>query len=135
MDPARERFRSKHLAGDDVVSRFLPTALALLIAVTLSPSSAFTQVSTSVVEGVRATLAEVLRTDAAKLPVDTPVTELGADDLSVVEWQMATEKAFRVDIPSEKLFDSQTNTRKDLSISSMAQIVAASKPWPEGKTR
>ena len=90
----------------------------------------------SVVAGVRATLAAVLKTDAAKLPVDTPVAELGADELSVVEWQMASEKAFRVYISDDELFDPQSKKiRPELSISSMAKIVEGSKPWPPGKTR
>jgi len=85
---------------------------------------------------LRVELAKLLKKDAAKLPLDKPVTGLGADDLTVVEWQMAAERAFRVDIAQDKVFDPKTKaTRKDLTISSMAGIVATSKPWPAGKTK
>ena len=50
---------------------------------------------------------------------------------------MAAEKAFRVDIDDDKLFEpkSKTVTRKDLTILSMAAAVATGKPWPPGKTK
>jgi hypothetical protein len=42
-----------------------------------------------------------------------------------------------VDITDEKLFEAKPplRTRKDLSITSMAGVVATSKPWPQGKTK
>jgi hypothetical protein len=89
------------------------------------------------IERLRTELAKILKKDAAQLPVDKPVIELGADDLSVVEWQMAAERTFRVYISNDKLFDPKAKNavRKELSISSMAGIVATSKPWPPGKTK
>ena len=85
---------------------------------------------------LRVELAKILKKDAAQLPVDKPVTGLGADDLAVVEWQMAAEKAFRVDIADDKLFDPKSGSaRKELTVSSMAAIVATSKPWPAGRTK
>jgi hypothetical protein len=49
---------------------------------------------------------------------------------------MASEKAFRVHIDDDRLFDPKSKAiQKSLSISSMAQIVATSRPWPKGKTR
>ena len=99
--------------------------VAVLLA---SPVSA--QDRAAVVQRLRAELAILLNKDAAQLPVDKPVTELGADDLHIVEWQMAAERAFRVDISDNNNLDP-----KELSISSMAEIVLDSPPWPEGKTR
>jgi acyl carrier protein len=78
----------------------------------------------AVVERLRAELARLLKKDASQLPIDTPVTQLGADDLTVVEWQMAAERTFRVDIDDDVLFDPGTKTKKDLTVASMADIVA-----------
>ena len=91
----------------------------------------------AVVERLRAELAKVLKKNPAELPVDKPVVTLGVDDLGVVEWQMAAEKAFRVYIDNDKLFDPKAKgtTRKELTIASMAGIIATSKPWPAGKTK
>ena len=76
------------------------------------------------VQRVRAELATILKKEAAKLPVDKPVVELGADDLDVVEWVMAVEEAFRIEIPDAKVVDPKTkNVRKDFSIASMVTIV------------
>jgi acyl carrier protein len=117
------------------MNRAFTIAIALVCAL-LTASSAFAQDRTAIVERVRAELATVLKKDATKLPVDKPVAELGADELSVVEWQMASEKAFRVHIDDDRLFDPKSKAiQKSLSISSMAQIVATSRPWPKGKTR
>jgi hypothetical protein len=83
------------------------------------------------VERLRAELARLLKKDVSQVPTETPVAELGADDLTVVEWQMASELAFRVDIDNDRLFDPATkSTRKDLTVTSMAEVVAASRPWP-----
>ena len=59
---------------------------------------------------LRTELALIRKKDAGQLPVDKPVTGLGADDLDVVEWQMAAERVFRVDIPNDKLFDPKSNS-------------------------
>lgn len=75
------------------------------------------------VERLRTELARLLKKDASQLPIDTPVTELGADDLTVVEWQMAAERAFGVDIDDDVLFELGTKTRKNLTVRSMADIV------------
>ena len=117
------------------VNRLFKRVLVCMLLVALV-SSTFAQDRAAIVERVRAELATVLKKDAAKLPVDKPVAELGADELSVVEWQMASEKAFRVDIEDDRLFDPKSKAiQKNLSISSMAQIVTTSRPWPKGKTR
>ena len=107
-----------------------------LVAFALVPA-ATGQDAAAVQERVRSELAKLLKKDPAQLPVDKPVTTLGADELTVVEWQMASEKAFRVDIDDDKLFDSKAKgaVRKDLTIASMAGIVAKAKPWPPGKTK
>ena len=97
---------------------------------------AMAQDRAAMVQRLRAELALILKKDAATLPVDKPVAELGADDLDVVEWQMAAERTFRVDIPNDKVFDPKTKSaRKELTISSMAGIVATSQPWPKGRTK
>ena len=77
---------------------------------------------------LRTELAQLLKKDPGQLPLDGPVTELGADDLTVVEWQMAAERAFGVDIDDDKLFEPGTKTRADLTIASMAKVVAESPP-------
>jgi acyl carrier protein len=116
--------------------RLLKTTLSVtLVALLLTPSTS-AQDRATMVQQLRAELARILKKDAAQLPVDKPVTGLGADDLDVVEWQMAAEKAFRVNISDDKLFDPKSKAvRKDLSISSMAEIVAKSPPWPKRKTK
>ena len=64
---------------------------------------------------------------AVKLTVNgKPVTELGADALTVVEWQKAAERAFSVDIDDDKLFDTGTRTRANLTIAAMAEVVVNS---------
>jgi len=79
----------------------------------------------AIVERVRAELAEVLKKDVARIPVDKPVQELGAEDIDVIEWTMAVEEAFHVSIPDEKLDDPTSKaTRKDLSVTFMASLVA-----------
>jgi acyl carrier protein len=76
-----------------------------------------------VVARLRTELARLLKKEADQLPVDRPVAELGADDLTVVEWQMAAERAFGVEIDGDALFDAGTKTKKDLTVISMADIV------------
>jgi acyl carrier protein len=117
--------------------RLFKTTLAVSIAALLLASPVNAQDRASIVQRLRAELATLLKKNAAQLPVDKPVKELGADELTVIEWQMAAERAFRVDISDEKLFDTKPSlrTRKDLSITSMAGVVATSKPWPKGKTK
>lgn len=77
----------------------------------------------AVVERLRTELARLLKKDASQLPIGTPVTELGADDLTVVEWQMAAERAFGIDIDDDQLFDPGTRTRPTLTIDAMAEVV------------
>lgn len=78
----------------------------------------------AVVQRARVELATILKKEAARLPVDKPVTELGADELDVVEWVMAVEEAFRVQIPEEKVAGrSGKGIRPDLTITVMATIV------------
>jgi hypothetical protein len=90
----------------------------------------------AVVERLRAELALLLKQDPAQLPIDRPVTALGADDLTVVEWQMAAERTFRVDIANDALFDPESKAaRKDLTITSMAEVVGNAPQWPPGRTR
>jgi acyl carrier protein len=116
--------------------RLLETTLTLWFVAVLLASPVSAQDRAAIVQRVRAELAVILKKDAAQLPVDKPVTELGADALDVVEWQMAAEKAFRVDIPNDKLFDPKSKAvRKDLSVSTMTGIVVNSPPWPKGKTK
>ena len=77
---------------------------------------------------MRSELARLLKRGADELQVDTPVTELGADDLTVVEWQMAAERAFGVDIDDDTLFNAGTKTRPDLTIARMADVVVSAPP-------
>ena len=118
--------------------RLLFTTLTTISLVAFSfAATAMAQDQTAVQQRLRTELAKVLKNDRTELPVDKPVTTLGADELTVVEWQMASEKAFRVYIDDDKLFDPKAKgaVRKDLTIVSMAGIVAKSKPWPAGKTK
>jgi acyl carrier protein len=107
-----------------------------LVTLWLVPAAA-AQDRAAIEQRLREELAKLLKKDPAQLPLDKPVVKLGADDLSVVEWQMAAEKAFRVYIDTDKLFDPKSKgvARKDLTISSMAAAVATGKPWPAGKTK
>ena len=92
----------------------------------------------AVVERVRAELATVLKKEAAKLPVDKPVVELGANDLHVIEWVMALDEAFHVRIRSDnaKIFDQKTKkVRKDFSITSMVEVVMTAPPRPGAKKK
>ena len=90
----------------------------------------------AIVERVRAELATILKKEPAKLPINKPVVELGADDLDVVEWAMAIEKAFGVSIPGDKFFDPKSkSTRKDLSIDTMATLVADGLQKKRGKIK
>jgi acyl carrier protein len=96
-------------------------ALFFLVSAFAAPDRA------AVVQRVRAELATILKKEAAKLPIDKPVLELGADELDVVEWVMAVEEAFRVQIPDEKIADKKSEmVRKDFSIASMVTIVMSS---------
>lgn len=117
--------------------RIFKTTVTVSLAAFLLLSTANAQDKASIVQRLRAELATLLKKDAAKLPVDKPVATLGADELTVIEWQMAAERTFRVDISDDKLFDKKNplTTRKDLSIDAMAGIVAASPKWPAGKTK
>lgn len=99
--------------------------LGALILACLVAATAFAADRDAVVQRVRGELATLLKKDAAKLPIDKPVLELGADDLMVVEWVMAMERVYRVRIPDAKTVDPKSKTaRKDLTIIVMASIVA-----------
>ena len=116
--------------------RLLKTVLTASLTAVLLVSAVSAQDRAAMVQRLRTELALILKKDAGQLPVDRPVTGLGADDLDVVEWQMAAERTFRVDISNDKLFDPKTKSaRKELTISSMAGIVATSQPWPKGRTK
>lgn len=118
------------------VMRRLTTAITIWLAIVVLASTVSAQDRAAMVQRLRIELAALLKKDAAQLPVDKPVTEVGADDLTVVEWQMAAERTFRVSISDDKLFDPKLKAaRKDLTITSMAGIVANSPPWPKGKTK
>ena len=90
----------------------------------------------AIVQQLRTELAKLLKQDPGQLPIDKPVTALGADDLDVVEWQMGAERMFRVDIDDAKVFDpASKGPRKDLTITSMAAIVQGAPRWPPGRQR
>jgi acyl carrier protein len=114
----------------------LRVALATMLVATALASTVSAQDRAAIEQRLRAELASLLKKNAAQLPVDKPVTGLGADELTVVEWQMAAERTFRVNISDDKLFDPKSKAvRNALTISSMAGIVATSPPWPKGKTK
>jgi acyl carrier protein len=75
-----------------------------------------------VIQQVRTELATLLKKEEVKLPVDKPVTELGADELTVIEWVMALEREFRIRINDDT--DAKSK-RADLTISAMASVVVA----------
>ena len=88
----------------------------------------------AVVQRARSELAALLKKDPAQLPIDKSVIELGADDLTVVEWTMALERAYRISISDAKTTDPKSKTtRKDLSIATMASIVVAALDASKGK--
>lgn len=114
--------------------RFLKSSVAVVLLFTVFATAAHAQDRDSVVQRVRAELATLLKKEAAKLPLDKPVLELGADELDVVEWVMAVEEAFRVPIPDDKIVDAKSKkTRKDLSIASMAGVVSDALDTGKGK--
>ena len=99
-------------------------------------ANAFAADRDAVVQRVGSELATLLKKEAAKLPVDKPITELGADDLTVVEWVMALERAYRIRIPDEKTVDPKTKKmRKELSIAQMASIVSEALASSNGKKK
>jgi acyl carrier protein len=118
--------------------RLLKTVFTVsLVAVSLV-SAVSGQDRGAIEQRLRDELAKILKKNAAQLPVDRPVTGLGVDELAVIEWQMAAERAFRVDIADDQLFEPKSSpirTRKELSIASMAGIVVTAKPWPKGRTK
>ncbi|OYV07217.1 MAG: hypothetical protein CFE26_02150 [Verrucomicrobiales bacterium VVV1] len=76
-----------------------------------------------VVARVRAELANQLGKEAASLPVDKPVESLGADELDVLEWVLAVEDAYSVNIPTDKVVDQKSQkVRRNLSISDVADL-------------
>jgi acyl carrier protein len=104
----------------------MKTSLRVLLALLLFAASSFAASSReAVVERVRAELAKVLKVEPAKLPIEKPVVQLGADDLHFVEWAMAVEKSLGVYIPEEKFVDPKSKSaRKDFSIGTMAALVS-----------
>jgi len=106
-------------------ARWTKLCLVPLFAAALTVAAAGTRAADrdAVTQRVRAELATLLKKDASKLPLDKPVTELGADELTVVEWTMSIERAFKVRIRDEKTNDPKTRLpRKDLSIATMTGI-------------
>src|SRR5262245_49348804 len=98
--------------------------IAALVVLFATAFTAEAQDKATVVQRVRTELGTLLKKDPASLTVDKPVTELGADDLTVVEWIMALDKAFQIRLPDDKAIDPKTKkTRKDLTIDSMATTV------------
>ena len=116
--------------------RLYKTIVSASLVVVCLVSAASAQDRAAIEQRLRVELAKILKKDAAQLPMDKPVTGLGAKELDVVEWQMAAERTFRVDIANDKIFEPKSSAvRKELSISSMAGVVATAKPWPKGKTK
>lgn len=116
--------------------RLFKTLLTVSLATVWLASAVNAQDRAAIEQRLRVELAKILKKDAGQLPVDKPVTGLGAKALDVIEWQMAAERTFRVDIADDKLFEPKSTViRKDLSISAMAGIVAKAQPWPKGKTK
>ena len=118
------------------MTRLLKTTFAVCLVTILLASPVVAQDRAAIVQRLRAELALLLKKNANQLPVDKPVTELGADDLTIVEWQMAADRTFRVEIPNDKLFDPKSKTaRKGLTISSMAGIVVNAPRRPTARTK
>src|SRR5687768_16375641 len=116
--------------------RIIKHSLVALFAAALLTAAFGAHDRAAVVQRVRAELATILKKEAAKLPVDKPVVELGADELDVVEWVMAVEEAFRIEIREDKVVDRKTeNTRKDFSIASMVAIVMEAPQRPSSKKK
>src|SRR5688500_8466698 len=113
--------------------RWTRTALSAFLLLTCTFAAAD---RATVVERVRAELATLLKKEPASLPINKPVVELGADDLDVVEWAMAVEKAFGVPIPDDRFFDPKSKTtRKSFSIDTMATLVVDGLQKKSGKTK
>ena len=108
--------------------------LSLLLALILA-SGAIAADRNAVLQTVRGELAKLLKKDAATLPVDKSVLQLGADDLTVVEWVMAIERTYpTIRITYEKTTDPKTKTtRKDLTIAQMVSIVSDALDNPRGR--
>ena len=89
----------------------------------------------AVLQRVRGELAALLKKDAGALPVDKPVLQLGADDLTVVEWIMAIERTYpTIRITDDKTTDPKSKTtRKDLSIAQMVSIVSDALDNPKSR--
>jgi hypothetical protein len=118
------------------MTRLFRTVLAVLLVAAVLASTVSAQDRAAIVQRLRTELATLLKKDPAQLPTDRSVVGLGASDLTIIEWQMAAERTFRVDIADAGLFDPKTKTaRKELTIASMADIVAKSPRWPQGRTR
>ena len=114
--------------------RITKRSLATILAVSLLVVSFGAPDRAAVVQRVRIELATILKKEAAKLPDDKPVVELGADELDVVEWVMAVEDAFRIRITDEQVVDPKTKkVRTDFSILSMAAIVMSAPQSSGGK--
>ena len=116
------------------MSRSVLTRLIWLLAAVFA-TAAFAAEHEAVVHRVRAELANlIVKQEAAMLPVDKRVSEFGADELTVVEWVMALEEAFRIRIPDERIVDPKSKTtRKDLSIARMASVVSDALARAKGK--
>ena len=114
---------------------FRMRSLISLLLVLMLATAAFAADRNAVLQRVRAELATLLKKDAATLPVDKPVIQLGADDLTVVEWVMAIERTYpTIRIPDDKTTDPKSRTtRKDLTIAQMVSIVAEALDNPKSR--
>ena len=109
-------------------------ALVFLLLGLATLAGSFAAERTAVVGRARAELAALLKKDPAKVPTDRPVLQLGADDLTVVEWVMALERAYKIRIPDEATTDSITKTtRTDLTVESFAAAVVKAMDRAEAK--
>jgi acyl carrier protein len=79
------------------------------------------------VQPVLVLAAKVLNTQAAKLDVNKPLLDQGADELDVVELVMLVEEEFDIEIPDEELEERNKEPIKNLNIKKIALAVAKQK--------
>ena len=85
-----------------------------------------TPANDAVVQFARNALGKLVNKAPSALPLEKSVLEIGADELTVVEWVMALEAAYKIRIPDSVTIDPKTRSaRKDLSISRLAAAVSA----------
>jgi acyl carrier protein len=109
----------------DVVHYYLRLSVMVWILLLALSGNLFAADSEAVAQRVRAELATLLKKDAAQLPPNKPVMELGADELTIVEWEMALESAYRGIRLDKKTENPNTKKiRTDLTIAEMTKIVS-----------